>query len=91
MDHSYLDISYTAGDTWLATFGYGIGLSGDAKINEESSKTFGGTSFNLGVGYRYSKYEVYWINRLNFMKYEFDSGMRNATSTHYQLGLGIVI
>ncbi len=91
MDHSYLDFSYTAGETWLATFGYGIGLSGNAVIDEENSKAFDATSFNLGVGYRYSKYEIYWINRLNFMKYDFDSRMRSATSTHYQLGLGILI
>jgi hypothetical protein len=91
LNHSYIDVSLTKGTDWLMTFGYGIGISGDAKISGESTKEFRATSFHLGAGYRYSNFELYWINRLNFMKYDLEEYSPSATSTHYQLGLGYKI
>lgn len=91
LKHSYLDVNYTAGETWLATFGYGVGIAGTAKISGASTDDFRATSWSLGVGYRISALEVYWINRLNFPRYRLEGDTVNVTSTHYQLGIGLYI
>jgi hypothetical protein len=89
--HSYLDATYTTGDRFLATFGYGIGLSGEAKLNDDSTKKFKASAWTLGVGFRFTAFEVYWVNRLNFPRYELDNRTLNVTSTHYQLMVGLYL
>lgn len=91
LKHTYLDVNYTAGETWLATIGYGVGIAGSAKIGGESTDEFRATSWSLGVGYRISALELYWINRLNFPRYKIEGNTLNVTSTHYQLGVGIFL
>ncbi len=91
LKHSYLDMTYTAGERWLATFGYGIGLAGEAKLNDESTKKFKASAWTLGVGFRFSAFEVYWVNRLNFPRYEINDRTLNVTSTHYQLMVGLYL
>jgi hypothetical protein len=91
-DHSYLDVTATAGDPWLVTFGYGVGVTGDARINDTKSSGYAATAWSLGVGYRLALFEIYWINRLNFPRYTLEGGRTlNITSTHYQLGLGLYL
>jgi hypothetical protein len=91
LNHSYLDATFTSGQSWLATFGYSVGVAGDVKINGESSKKFRASSYTLGAGYRFSAFEIYWVNRLNFPRYEMGQGTLNVTSTHYQLVLGLYL
>lgn len=89
LKHSYIDASYTAGETWLSTFGFGVGVAGKATIDGQTSDEFRATSWSLGVGYRFSWFELYWINRLNYPRYRIDGVTVNVTSSHYQLGLGV--
>jgi hypothetical protein len=91
MNHTYLDATYTAGERFLATFGYGIGLSGDAKLDSESTKKFKASAWTLGVGFRYSAFEIYWVNRLNYPRYGLENHTLNVTSTHYQLMIGLYL
>ena len=91
LKHSYLDATYTAGERFLATFGYGVGLNGEAKLNGESTKKFKASAWTLGVGFRFSAFEVYWVNRLNFPRYELEDRTLNVTSTHYQLMVGLYL
>ncbi len=83
LNHSYLDATFTSGQSCLATFGYSVGVAGDVKINGESSKKFRASSytFTLGAGYRFSAFEIYWVNRLNFPRYEMGQGTLNVSST----------
>lgn len=91
LDHSYVDIVYTGGERWLATVAYGVGIAGKSSVNGQDSKKFSATAWSLGVGYRLAAFEIYWINRLNFPRYENDGATLNVTSTHYQLGLGLYL
>lgn len=88
LDHSYVDGTYTVGEEWLASFGFGVGVAGSLAVNDQSTKDFTATSYTLGVGYRFHQFEVYWLNRLNFPRFKLEGQSVAATLNHYQLGLG---
>jgi hypothetical protein len=91
LHHDYLDLSYTTkvlGSEALVSLGTGLAVGGDAEIRGETAERPKGASYFVGPGYTFGWFEVYWICRLNFLKYEFDDGDRAASLRHCQLGLG---
>ncbi len=90
--HHYLDLNYTYGDRFLITGGAGHGIGGSAAVNS-SGKTLStswtsANSLSLGPGFSIGWFEVYWIHRRNWVKYQVDGEPAVLASRHYQLGLG---
>jgi len=92
LKHNYLDLTYTYGERWLVTGGFGVGVSGEGSVSAGGVTVDGNgyesRALTLGPGFGVSWFEIYWLHRRNWASYEFDGETHVLASSHYQLGLG---
>lgn len=93
LHHDYIDTSYTLGDMFVVTGGFGMGVAGTARYatpsgGEAVSHDFHSVDWFLGPGFSVYGFEVYWIHRRNFPHFGAVGERLAIRSQHYQLGLG---